>query len=452
LKLLKTSYKIKPFIAILILLFLGCPNGISQNGFFLPANLERDNIRFELINNLVVIPVELNGTKLSFILDTGVNSTIVFSLSKEDSVQLKNSRTIRIRGLGEGTSINALKSENNSVRVGDARDINHTVYVIFDEKFNLSKKMGIPIHGIIGFDLFKNFVVKTNYNTKKITLYNHGDYTYKLCKKCQVIDMKIRENKPYINVIIDNEGKREEVSLLIDSGSSDAFWLFDEEKFLGTDSNKFFDDFLGQGLSGSIFGKRSKLDMVEIGDFQLKEVKVAYPEEVSFENVKILDGRDGSVGGDVLRRFTTIMDYASQKIVLKKNNKFNDPFYYNMSGLTVEHDGVVLVKEKQNSISSRLLTNENTNDDRVSIPLATVFNFYLAPRYIVSELRENSPAALAGIKKGDEILQVNGKPTYKYKLHELIALFSSQEGKKINLLVDTHGVISKRRFTLKKVF
>ena len=399
-----------------------------------------------------MIPVELNGTRLSFLLDTGVNSTIVFSLSKEDSVQLNNARAIKIRGLGEGSSITALKSDNNSMRIGDARDINHTVYVIFDETFNLSKKMGVPIHGIVGYDLFKNFIVKTNYNSKKITLYKHGTYSQKLCNKCREFDMKIKDNKPYIDVVVTNNGKRDNVSLLIDSGSSDAFWLFDEKRFLTTNSNKFFDDYLGQGLSGGIFGKRSKLDKIEIGDFHLKGVKVAYPEEESLEHVKILEGRDGSVGGDVLRRFTTIMDYASQKIVLKKNSKFNDPFYYNMSGLTIEHDGVVLVKDKIEPITSTLRANENNNDDRVTIPITTVFNFYLAPRFVVSELREGSPAALAGIKKGDEILQVNGKPTYRYKLHELIALFSSHEGKKISMVVDTHGIVSKRKFTLKKVF
>jgi len=427
-------------------------NGYSQNGFFLPSNVEKDNIRFKLINNLVVIPVELNGTKLSFLLDTGVNSTIVFSLSKEDSVQLKNAKTIKIRGLGEGGSISAIKSDNNKVRIGDARDINHTVYVIFDETFDLSKKMGVPIHGIIGYDLFKNFIVKTNYNSKKITLYPHNAYSQKRCKKCKEFDMLIKDNKPYIDVIINNEGKQHGVSLLIDSGSSDSFWLFDEERYLNAESNKFFDDFLGQGLSGGIFGKRSKLDKVEIGDFHLKEVKVAYPEEASFEHVKILDGRDGSVGGDILRRFTTIMDYASQKIVLKKNSKFNDPFYYNMSGISIEHDGVVLVKDKLDQVGSTLRANENNNDDRVYMPVATVFNFYLAPRFVVSELREGSPADLAGVKKGDEILQVNGKPTYRYKLHELIALFSSHEGKKISLVVNTNGVVSKRKFTLKKVF
>jgi len=427
--------------------------GNSQNGFFLPANLQKDHIRFELINNLVVIPIELNGTKLTFILDTGVKSTIVFSLSKEDSIQLNNARSIKLRGLGEGGSITALKSDNNTLRIGNARDINHTVYVIFDETFNLSKKMGVPIHGIIGYDLFKNFIVKTNYNSKRISLFNHQSYKQKSCKKkCQEFNLKIKDNKPYIDVNVLTNGKSEVVTLLIDSGSSDAFWLFDEERFLDQNSKNYFNDYLGQGLSGGIFGKRSKLDKVEIGDFHMNNVKVAYPDKLSLENVKIFEDRDGSVGGEILRRFTTIIDYSSKKIILKKNSKFNDSFYYNMSGLTIEHDGVVLVKDKQDMIGATISANRTNNNDLVNIPLSTVYNFYLAPRFVVSEIRENSPAALAGIKKGDEILHVNGKPTYRYKLHELISLFTSHEGKKISMVVETNGRVSKRKFTLKKVF
>ena len=123
-----------------------------------------------------------------------------------------------------------------------------------------------------------------------------------------------------------------------------------------------------------------------------------------------------------------------------------------MSGLTIEHDGVVLIKDKHDMIGTTISANRTNNNDLVNIPLSTVYNFYLAPRFVVSEIRENSPAALAGIKKGDEILHVNGKPTYRYKLHELISLFTSHEGKKISMVVETNGRVSKRKFTLKKVF
>ena len=72
----------------------------------------------------MVIPVEVNGTKLTFLLDTGVSSTIMFSLSEIDSLALNDSKLIRLRGLGEGGSIPALKSSLNRIKIGKVTDIN----------------------------------------------------------------------------------------------------------------------------------------------------------------------------------------------------------------------------------------------------------------------------------------------------------------------------------------
>ena len=42
--------------------------------------------------------------------------------------------------------------------------------------FDLSSKMGTTIHGIIGYNLLRNFVVKINYRTKRIHFYNPKKY------------------------------------------------------------------------------------------------------------------------------------------------------------------------------------------------------------------------------------------------------------------------------------
>ena len=51
----------------------------AQDGFkFFDKGKRYEDISFQLINNLVVIPIEINGKGLNFIFDTGVNKTIVF--------------------------------------------------------------------------------------------------------------------------------------------------------------------------------------------------------------------------------------------------------------------------------------------------------------------------------------------------------------------------------------
>lgn len=449
---LKIEYKIIRLALFLSVFFGVFCTVFSQNGFVLPEGTKRDKVRFELVNNLVVIPVEVNGTELSFLLDTGVNATILFGVSQEDSLELKNTRPLKIRGLGDGGSIEALRSKNNTLKIGDAVDTDHTIYVIFEQSLNLSPRMGLPVHGIIGYDFFKKFIVKTDYVVKKITFYDPAHFEPKICRSCEVLDITMYENKPYIDISVKTSNTAREVTMLIDSGSSDALWLFDENHGISESPKNYFDDFLGLGLSGNIYGKRSRLKETRLGDFKLRDVNVAYPNESAMDSVTFYKERNGSLGGDILKRFTVIMDYPSNRMILRKNAKFNDPFYYNMSGLTIEHDGLVVVKDEKEILDDLLNINQdNDSDGVISIKTQKVFSFFLAPRFVVADVRNGSPAAVAGIEIGDEIISVNNKLSYRYKLYELVNLFSSKVGKTITLIIERNGKQAKVKFNLEKV-
>jgi len=54
--------------------------GFSQGHFVIQNKKQTDKIRFKLINNLIILPVEINGVALSFLLDTGVNKSIIFKI------------------------------------------------------------------------------------------------------------------------------------------------------------------------------------------------------------------------------------------------------------------------------------------------------------------------------------------------------------------------------------
>ena len=84
-----------------LLLFLLFQTGYAQDTFRILGNARSYAVSFKFINNLIVIPIEVNGTALNFILDTGVDNTLLFNLSVEDSLKLKDIQTICIRGLGE---------------------------------------------------------------------------------------------------------------------------------------------------------------------------------------------------------------------------------------------------------------------------------------------------------------------------------------------------------------
>ena len=316
-------------LATILLMLFGSVCSVAQNGFSLPNGVKKTRVKFELVNNLVIVPVELNGTKLSFLVDTGVNTSLLFSVAENDSLELKNAIPTKIRGLGEGGSIDALKSDNNVLSVGKAKDTQHSLYVVFDESLNFSPRMGVAVHGILGFDFFKSFVVKTDYIGQVLTLYDRQYLSGKPCRNCSEFDLTFYSNKPFINVKISEELGMQNALLLIDSGSSDALWLFREGTHISETPKNYFQDYLGLGLSGSIFGKRAKVAALELGPYRLEEVGTSFPDQEALKNIVFFKHREGSIGAAVLKRFTVYMDYRNKKMYLKKNGNLINNYTHN---------------------------------------------------------------------------------------------------------------------------
>ncbi|HLV38179.1 PDZ domain-containing protein [Xanthomarina sp.] len=442
---------------IIWFLFFACclqTISFSQGNFVIQNKRESDKIRFKLINNLIIIPVEINGIELSFILDTGVNKTIIFNfLNISDSLQIKNTETIFLRGLGEGEAIKALKSTQNISKIGDAINIDQELYAVLNSNLNFAPRLGFPLHGIIGYDLFKDFVVEVNYVSKYIRLTNPNVYKAKPCRSCETLNMEFYKNKPYIYLDVKIAEKQIPVKLLIDSGGSDALWLFEDDSLGIKTSNVFFEDFLGHGLTGSVYGKRSKIEEVSIRHFKLNKVNVSFPDSESLIYVKQHKDRNGSIAGDLLKRFNLIIDYSSKTISFKKNKHFQDDFSYNKSGIELEQNAVRLVKQKDyNYIAKADFSKDDNNVSKTPIVLNASYKLALQPAYSIVELREGSPAEKAGLMLGDVLVSINNKSTDRYSLQEISHMFYDKHGQRIKLEVEREGVALTFVLYLEDVF
>lgn len=410
---------------------------------------KNQRIKFKLINNLIVIPLEINGQKLSFILDSGVSKTILFNITQNDSIGLNDVKKVKLKGLGDGKSVEALLSKKNKVSIDNLVNENQTIYVILKDYFDLSGKMGTTIHGIVGYDILKNFIVKINYRSKKIIFYNPKTYRYKKCRKCESFPIQFYRKKPYINaqVQLDTIGNElTDVKLLIDSGGSDALWLFEDTKENIKTPIRFFSDILGEGLSGSIYGNRSRVPKVTLKSFNIIKPTVSFLDSISTKNARKFKSRNGSIGAGILKRFIVWFDYPNRKFTLKKNASLKDGFNYNMSGLDVVYNGKQLVKERN---VKTIPDNEQAISSN-SISFITSFSYKFKPSFKIRNVVKGSPAAIAGLLKDDIILKLNYKNAHELTLGKIMQKFHEKPGKKIKILIDRNGEKLFFQFRLEK--
>lgn len=431
-----------------IVLFFGLLISFSlkaQSDFLIERNHKKVTIPFKLINNLIFIPIKVNGIELNFLLDSGVEETILFSMEERQEVSFNNVEKIKLRGLGSEEEIEGLKSTNNVLETHGIKSSNHMVYIILDQNFNLSSHIGIPVNGIIGHKFFKNNLVEINYQRKKVIIHlNNEETRQKLDKKFTTIPITIERSKPYIYTTAVSNGVEIPAKMLIDIGNSDAFWVFENNKIKLPKKN--FPDFLGKGFSGDIEGHRAKLEKFSIANFEFKNPIVSFPDSSSIKNVKMVPDRIGSVGGEILKRFTLVLDYADKKLYLKKNTKFYEPFTYNKSGITIQHNGLQWVQETvhletvQVAKSIDDLKEKENNNFR--------YKFLLKPVYEIVNIRKNSAAQKCGLKTGDIIVSINKTLPYKYSLQQINNLLKSEEDIWINLEIERNSLVLKFRFKL----
>lgn len=424
----------------------------SQSNFKFEKNKKCISIPFKLINNLIFIPIDVNGEKLTFLLDTGVEKTLLFSLDDKEQVKFFNLESIKLKGLGSNDAIDAYMSSKNKLEVKGFVDNDHEIYLVLDQEFNFSSQVGIPVNGIIGYHFFKNHLIEIDYQRNKVIVYNETNkkVNKKLERRYKEETITIEESKPYYVSNVTTEGNTHPAKLLLDTGNSDAIWLFldksDEIKL----PKKHISDYLGRGFSGNVYGLRGRIESFKFGNTTFKNPITTFPDSTSIRSVNFVSNRLGSLGGEVFSRFSVFFDYPRQKIYTLPNEKVSVPFNFNMSGIEVQHDGLEWVKEMEPE------NHKNTsgytvrlNDSRVQDNLKV--KFALKPVFTINSVRDGSPAALAGLRKNDRLLKIEGRSTHDLTIEKINGLLKSEEGRTIELVVERNGKQYKYKFQLKSI-
>ena len=143
-------------------LLIGFVSRISaqQIGFSLPPDSTKAIIPYTESNNLIIVPVNINGKAiLNFILDTSIQFSILTEKKIGDEIGLNYLRKISMGTTSEGPIYGHSANElNMELSGGVMTNDNHSILVLEDDFMNLSSLAQMPINGLIGKDIFEQFL------------------------------------------------------------------------------------------------------------------------------------------------------------------------------------------------------------------------------------------------------------------------------------------------------
>lgn len=347
-------------------------------------------IPFELTQNHIFLKVSVNGSgPLWFLLDTGA-AFPVLNEKKVAELGLKKQGNLEGRGAGEGTS-NVSLVANLSYKLPGVELLNQRAGTLPLD--SIEGYEGRKIDGILGYDFISRFVTEIDYANRVLNLYDVHDYKYE--GSGEIVPIALDGNIPKIKATVTVAGVDPvEGRFDIDTGARSALVLnnpfHSPHEFLSHVPKKLEASW-GFGVGGQSKDVLARIEKFQIGKLSMENVLTSF----SLDTKGAFADKDnsGNIGGELLRRFKVIFDYSNKRMILEPNEHFSDPYEFDMSGMALTAD---------------------TSDMHAFKVLRVV---------------GGSPAEGAGIKPGDLILKIDGRPASEFTLEQVRDLFKIDGGK-----------------------
>ena len=340
-------------------------------------------VPFRYEGDHVFVDIKINGQgPFSAVLDTG--GTYVATPALAGRVGLKAQGTLPGNGNGALTVDTGL-ARAETVSIGGLT-LRRPLFVVLPLP-------GLRDRPIVGYELFKRFVTRIDYDAKLLTFTRPDRFAY----KGQGVSVPFRFN----DTIPEVDGSVDGVpgAFTIDTGAGGNVRLnrpFVEAHGLTDRYRPRIETIIGYGVGGPERGGVVRLGRLALGGVGVRQVVAALASD------RAGGGADkvvaGNVGEGLLHRFNLTFDYARMRIIFEPNSYYADPDSQNRTGINVDPN---------------------------------------APNALVADVVPGSPAALAGIKIADVIESVDGQGMPKSAFSPLLDPFRQPAGTRLRLRVRT---------------
>lgn len=412
--------KTLPVLSLSLFMTLVFTMGLAQNSdIVISEYTKRIDIPFSYLNGFIVVEVTINGVlPLRFVLDTGAEHTIISKREITDLLQIGYERRLTIYGADLSNELYAYLARGVTIEVGRVVGLNRSVLVLEEDYFNFEAFTGTSIHGILGSDFFRRFVIRINYRKRTISLYPPRHFKPPSSAATIATPISINRHKPYIYATVSiQEDRIDSLRLLLDTGAGLPLLLETNSNPRLKMPQQVVPSELGIGLGGQIQGYMGRVSKLHFADFQFQEVLTNF-QDLSFLSDTVFTetrSRNGIIGNDILDRFTITLDYHNERAYFAPNRRYKKAFDYDRSGLQIIASG----------------------------PDLSVFTVY--------NVLPDSPAGEAGVLEGDEIIRINGRGVSAMSLSSITRILQKKAGKKIKMVLRRNDEKYKVEFKLRDI-
>jgi hypothetical protein len=341
-------------------------------------------IKFDFYANSIFFPGTINGRgPFRLLFDTAANgSPLNSSRIKDVGLPVLSEYDRPNSGGGENaTHFSTLPGAR--VEFGGARlDLPELLAIPMDE---LAAIYGCALDAIIGRQLMEKYVVKIDYDTRTLTLFDPDTLQYS--GPGTVLPISIIRGGAQVRAKLTLAGRTLEGNFLIDAPFPDAVMFttpFHHAHNLTSAARKLTPRLipgLSHGVGGRIEEVHGRLESLSIGPYTLKLPTATFPESEAgaFARTDIA----GILGGEVWRRFRVWLDYAHHRLILEPAAHYDDPFEFDASGLLIRTTGPPFRE------------------------------------FVVSTVVEDTPGSEAGVHVGDRVLAIDGRPAADFTMWDI---------------------------------
>jgi len=328
---------------------------------------------FELVDNRIIVSAQVNGVgPIRLLLDTGADEGV---LTNEVGQRLHLAVTSEEEGSGTGAAtVRMGRTLVRELRLGEGVFRGQSMLLTASDDFPNVFGSKSP-DGVIGQPIFERYVIRIDYLRRVLTFTPPSQYV--VPAGATVVRFDLPRQIPVVDAELDGVRGR----FGVDTGARSSLLVyrpFAEEHKLREKYGAHVEGVTGWGIGGPIRSLLVRSKDFSVGGFDVKGSVVRLSTQAAGATTS--SAMAGLIGPDILMRFVVTFDYSRRQMVLEKSKDFARVDSYDRAGVWMGQDG---------------------------------------QSFFAVDVVAGGPADVAGIQKGDRLLEIDGVSTSKLVLPEV---------------------------------